>query len=397
MPSLPKVEAITTKAGSDQRQGQIQENQDIADLQAAGIGLSTSRVFAWSTVTANNKAPSVGNGLLGRGSTDTAIASGAFRFIITGQAASEAKAAVTTGTAIGAQTVPASLWASYALDIATGGTITVTAAALNTTGYATEALAIAAVPARVTAKARMGYITVLASASTWVAATDALQGGSSGNPATTTNYYGAPGIFGPTAAATPANCGLITGSNFPGGLWSGGPNGVLIPTVLSRGSTDTNLQTTAFTYNASGACDIAKGAVAAGTAFGALGTIPTSKWGLIAAFIDGGGTLAFKSAPGNYTGDYSTEAQAQAGLRFITPPANKCFLGYVTIQSSTNAAGWICGTDALAGGASGNPAAATNYYPTTGYDTAVTGPDFSGFTAAQIANRSGVVLASKNY
>lgn len=396
MPSRTKVEKITTKAGSDQRQAQIQLNQTITDNQTDALGLSTSRVLAWSSVTANNTSPTVGLGTLGRGSTDTAIASGAFRFIITGQAASEAKAAVTTGTAIGAQTVPASKWACYALDVATGGTITVTAAAANaTTGYASEALAIAACPARVTGKARMGYITVLATASTWVAATDALAGGSSGNPATTTNYYPVIGIDGPTG--TPANCGLITGSVYPGGLWNGGANGVLIPTVLSRGSTDTNLQTTAFTFNASGACDIAKGAVAAGTAFGALGTIPTSKWGLIAMFIDGGGTFSFKSAPGNYTGDYTTEKQAQGGLPAILPPTNKCFVGYVTIQSSTNAAGWVCGTDALAGGASGNPAAATNYYPTVGIDLPTSGPDFSGQTAAQIAATNGVVLGPANY
>ncbi len=57
------------------------------------------------------------------------------------------------------------------------------------TGYVSEDLAIAAAPVKTADKARIGYITVLASASTWVAGTDAFAGGTGGNPATTTNYY----------------------------------------------------------------------------------------------------------------------------------------------------------------------------------------------------------------
>lgn len=389
MPGLPKLERLTSHPGSDVRQLTIQYNNLINDTQGDDFGLSSSLVFAWSTVAANSLQP------IGRGSTDTAVATGALRFLITGQAASEAKAAVTTGTAIGAQTVPADKWACYAMDIATGGTITITAAAANTTGYATEALAIAACPARVTAKARLGYFTVKTKAATaWIAATDALAGGATGNPASTTNYYPVIGINGPSG--TPANCALLAGSVFPGGAFNGGASGVLIPTVLSAGSTDTNLATTAFTYNAGGAADIAKGAVAAGTAFGALGTIPADKWGLIAMFIDGTGTFSFKSAPGNYTGDYKTEAQAQGGLSGITPTANTALVGYVTIKTKA-ATAFVVGTDALAGGASGNPASATNYYPTVGLFLATSGPDFVGMTASQIADRRGQVLTSAQY
>lgn len=99
--------------------------------------------------------------------------------------------AAQTAQAFGALgTIPASTWGIIAIDRVAAGTTTFVSGAANyTTGYATEALAIAAVPAKTAAKARVGYVTVLASASTWVAGTDALAGGTGGNPATSTNYY----------------------------------------------------------------------------------------------------------------------------------------------------------------------------------------------------------------
>lgn len=395
MPGITKLERTTTAPGSDLRQETIQFNQAITDTQSQALGLSSSRVFAWGSTAANNTTNALQT--MGRGSTDTAVATGSLRFIITGQAASEFKAAVTTGTAVTAQTVPADTWAIYAFDIATGGTIAMLPGAANaTTGYATEAAAIAACPQRVTAKARLGYITVKTKAGTaWIGATDALAGGSSGNPASITNYYPVVGIFG--ATGVPTTLSLISGSAYPSGLWSGGQCGVLIPTVFSAGSNDYALATTAFTFNTGGAVDIAKGAVTAGTALGALGTIPTSTWGLIAVFINGAGTFSFTSAPANYTTGYQTEALAIGDLAKMTPSTGLCFVGFFTVKASTNAAGWVVGTDALAGGATGHPAAATNYYPTVGIDTATTGPDFSGQSAAQIANRAGKVLGAAQY
>lgn len=382
-----KLERLTTHPGSDLRQLEIQHNNVVNDAQAASWAGSLDTVWAWQTAAANS------GQALGRGSTDTNIASGAFKFAING--VPEAKAAVTAGTAIGAQTVPASLWALYALDIATGGGITVTPAAGNATGYATEALAIAAAPARVTAKARMGYITVLASASTWIAATDALAGGVSGNPATTTNYYPFDGVFSATGLALGPNGTVVASTAANGAAWSGGRNGVVIPTVLSRASTDTRVALTAFTYNARGICNIAKGAVAAGTTFGALGTIPASKWGVIVCLIDSLGTVTYQSAAGNYTTGYDTEAQAIGALGSLFPAANLCMFGYLTIKAS--ASGFVVATDALAGGASGNPASGTNYYPTAGIALPTSGLGVSGFTAAQIAQRHGTALTSANY
>lgn len=384
MPAIAKNENITSPNGSDLRQLEIQHNLAVSDLAALAFGLSTDTVLAWSSTAANS------GQALGRGSTDTGVATGAFRFIITGQAASEAKAAVTTATAITVQTVPADTWALYVFDVPTGGTIAMLPAAANaTTGYATEALAIAACPPRITAKARLGYITLKTKAGlAFVGGTDGLAGGSSGNVASQTNYYPFDGIMAPTGS--PTNCSNASG------WWSvGGRNGVLIPTTLARGSTDTNVATIAFTFNANGACNIAKAAVAAGTAIPAL-TIPADKWGLWCMFIPSTGTPTFLAASGNSTGDYQTEAQAIAALGGMAPTAGSALLGYITVKTKA-ATAFIAGTDALAGGASGNVASATNYYPTVGAALPTSGISLVGMAAAQIANRAGTPLTSANY
>lgn len=142
---------------------------------------------------------------------------GGFHYAPGGNASQLSKTAVAAGTAIGAQTVTADKWALYLLSVNAAGTITVTPAAGNVAGYASEALAIAAMPTMPASSALMGYITVKTMVGTaWIAGTDALAGGTSGNPASTTNYY----------PSTGSALGL----------------------TLSRGSTDTNIASTAFSY-----------------------------------------------------------------------------------------------------------------------------------------------------
>lgn len=123
------------------------------------------------------------------GSTDRNVATPAFTFRING--VGYAKAAVAAGTAIGAQTVPADKWALWRGNIDTAGTIAWTAAAANaTTGYDTEAAAIAALPAETAGKCDLGYFTVKTKAGfSFVAATDSLLGGATGNVASATNFY----------------------------------------------------------------------------------------------------------------------------------------------------------------------------------------------------------------
>ncbi len=124
------------------------------------------------------------------GSTDDRIANVAFYYHVSGVA--YVGAAVAAGTVIPAETVTADKWALYRLSDSIADSITVTPAAGNVAGYATEALAIAAIPATPAGEVDMGYFTVLtASGLAWVADTDALEGGAAGNPASETNYYDA--------------------------------------------------------------------------------------------------------------------------------------------------------------------------------------------------------------
>ena len=88
------------------------------------------------------------------------------------------------------ETIPANLWAVYRYSINSSGGVSVYAAAGNTTGYSTEALAIAALPAVSAGERAIGYVTVRANAAaTFTPGTDALAGGTGGNVAQNTWYY----------------------------------------------------------------------------------------------------------------------------------------------------------------------------------------------------------------
>jgi len=84
----------------------------------------------------------LGSPALAMGSTKSAIATGAFSFTIGGM--SYTKAAVAAGTAVTATTVPQNKYGAFGLQIPSGGTLAVSDAAANATGYATAALALAA-------------------------------------------------------------------------------------------------------------------------------------------------------------------------------------------------------------------------------------------------------------
>jgi hypothetical protein len=384
MPGTLKLQKISTSPGSDLRQLEIQVNNLIQDVDAMQKAQSGASVLAWYGV-----GPNSGTSPMKIGSTDTQVGTAAVLFTILGVPV--VKAVSDAGTTFGALgTIPAATWGIIALDVVAAGTVTFRSGAANyTTGYATEALAIAALPKRLTVKANMGYVTILASASGWVAATDALAGGSSGNPATTTNYYPVAGVNAPTGLAYGPNSVVTAAVNPTGSAWTGGKNGVQIATVLNIASSDVAVASAAFTYNANGLTNVPKAAVTAGTAFGALGTTSAGKWALFVMLINGAGTITWMAAPSNVPG-YANEAAAVADLNKIFPASGLCRMGHVTVQAQSGNA-WICGTDALAGGTTGNEAAATNYYPTPGIT------EGTGESASLIANREGVVLSSTQY
>ena len=172
-------ERLTAPVGSDLRQLEIQYNNLLTNLSTYFAAIANDCVITAST--------------LSRGTTVT-LAATANTISINGVPTA---IAALTGQAFGALgTIPASKWGIIALERVLAGTASFTSGAANyTTGYATEALAIAALPAQSADKVQVGYVTILASASTWVTGTDALAGGTGGNPATTTNYYSTPSVY----------------------------------------------------------------------------------------------------------------------------------------------------------------------------------------------------------
>lgn len=354
-------------SGSD-RYTLTQENATVSDATAVMSAFYDAVVLAFMGV-----GPNSGVAPLGIASTDTTVGTAAVTFTILGVPVN--KAVSDAGTAL-TQTdvVVANRWGIFAIDVVAAGTVSTLGGATNASpSYATEAAALAAAPARIATKARLGYITVQAAAAhTWTAGTDALAGGSSGTPAQTTNYYPVTGICGPT-----------------GNNWTAGKNGVMIGTTLAIGSNDYESSWTAFTYNANGLANIAKAASTTGTAFGALGTCPADKCAGIIFLIDGAGTVTYVAAGGTCAYGYATEAAAAADCAAYTS-TTKCKFGYITLKTKA-ATAWVCGTDALAGGSTGNPASSTHYYPAPSF------PLLAGQQASQIANMLGTVITAGNY
>ncbi len=96
-------------------------------------------------------------------------------------------------------TIPQNMYGAIALERVAAGTCTFVSASANyTTGYATDALARAALAAQTADRVRVGIVVISPShASGWVAGTDALQGGTGGNPAAYTAYYPGVGLYDP--------------------------------------------------------------------------------------------------------------------------------------------------------------------------------------------------------
>lgn len=173
-------------------------------------------------------------------------------------------------------------------------------------------------------------------------------------------------------------------SNFAAMLACEGGNSPQTTFTPSLGTTNT-VAISAGTVSIAGAPSAVSAST--GTAFGSLGTIPASTWGLIAADLVANGTVSFVSAAASYTTGYATEALAIAAMPAYT--ASKARIFYLTILASAST--WIAGTDGLTGSVTGNPATTTNYYPIWGYD------DANFWTANQIANQAGTVLTSAQY
>ena len=186
-----------TTLNSDERQAVVSTNQLLyainnllAAFGGAEVPMTTSIPTIGTTVTVATPASWISiNGVNGSVAAETAKAFGALG------------------------TIPTATWGIIVLERIANATTTFVSGADNYgTGYATEALAIAAIPAQSADKVQTGFVTILAASPGWVAGTDALAGGSGGTPATTTNYYGIEGAA--DAASTPwAACYQIGNEN----------------------------------------------------------------------------------------------------------------------------------------------------------------------------------------
>ena len=111
---------------------------------------------------------------------------------------------------------------------------------------------------------------------------------------------------------------------------------------------------------------------------GTTKTIAASQWAAFVIDATNSTTLA-----GTWTATVTSEALAIAAAKATAFVADKCRLGYVTVQAG--AATWTAGTDALETGTGGTVSTDTNYYqfyelvPMTGATS----------TAAKVANEHG--------
>lgn len=121
---------------------------------------------------------------------------------------------------------------------------------------------------------------------------------------------------------------------------------------LSRGTDDTKLATTAFSYLAGTTI----GAKAA-TETAISGTVSAGTWGVFRVSISSAGTITI-TAPGTPQA-YASEAAAIFALPAV--PTDHFNVGYFTVLAQAGVQ-WVGGTDALQGGATGNVANTTNYY-----------------------------------
>ena len=150
------------------------------------------------------------------------------------------------------------------------------------------------------------------------------------------------------------------------------------------GTTDTQLANTRCVgyFDGAGATAIEIAATAAGTAFTATThDITAAKWASYKLSVQTGGTITITMS----ASVYDTEAEAITAL--AATPSNEISLGYITVQATAGAI-FNATTDALSGGSSGTPAAATNYYPAVGVLTGGITPyttDFRGFTIGTAA------------
>jgi hypothetical protein len=110
--------------------------------------------------------------VLAIGSEATGVAYGAFDYHINGKEYS--LSVDSAGVALSGAVVPDAKAGAWALEVDAAGTVSIVEAPANATGYASEAAAVAALPAQTDDKARLGTVSVLMSGGTFTPGTTEL-------------------------------------------------------------------------------------------------------------------------------------------------------------------------------------------------------------------------------
>ena len=156
---------------------------DIIDKAAGLIGYWHEDMADGEAIVNNEYIDTIINSAcLSIGTTAANVASKAFQFRVSGVPYN--KAAVAAGTAPTATAIPEDTWGLFGFEIGADGTVDQNDAADNATGYATEALAIAARPATSASHCMMGYVTVMKSDGAFTGATTAFNADN-----VTANFY----------------------------------------------------------------------------------------------------------------------------------------------------------------------------------------------------------------
>lgn len=172
-----KKSVLTVAPGSDQKQEMIQFNNLVQDVQNILTGLR-NMAYGNAGLVINS------NFDVKNGSAVSVTVGGVMKTL-------SANTNFDTGTS---QVIAINKWSAAIL---TWDGTTARVRWSTTLNAASEAAAIAVLPSVPSGEAAIGYITVLTgSGVTWTAGTDALQGGTGGTPATTTNYYNDPTLNG---------------------------------------------------------------------------------------------------------------------------------------------------------------------------------------------------------
>lgn len=135
-------------------------------------------------------------------------------------------------------------------------------------------------------------------------------------------------------------------------------NGISVASAGSRDATDTKVQAAVFTFFI-GANQPEARAAATAIALPA-GTVPTDTFAGFILSAAHGGALTLTAAALNFTTGYVSEALAKAALDAVLPSTDAEVFRF-TLKTKVGSP-FVCGTDALFGGASGNVASATTFY-----------------------------------